>query len=130
MTVQGTIQWGQDDVAVVDSADAFDELLARLEAEAHHHPIMIDVIASDGRTLVLGLGRNKAVLSLAGPDGSLPYFASVGDEDAEGDISFDYHGEATDFQLRHAVPIRVARTAATQFLSEPGLPNALRWEEV
>jgi hypothetical protein len=130
MMLQGTIQWGQDGVAVVDSTEAFDELLARLEAEAHRHPIMIDVIASDGRSLVLGLGRNKAVLSLAGPDGSPPYLASVGDEDAEGDISFEYHGEATDFQSRHAVPIRVARTAAAQFLSEPRLPDAVRWEEV
>lgn len=75
-------------------------------------------------------GRNKAVLSLAGPDGSPPYFASVEDEDAKGDISFGYHGEATDFRLRHTVPISLARTAAVQFLSEPGLPDAVCWEEV
>jgi Immunity protein Imm1 len=130
MTVQGTIQWGQDDVAAVDSADAFDDLLARLEARARHQPIMIDVIASDGRSLVLGLGRSKTVLSLAGPDGSPPYFVSVGDEDAEGDISFEYHGETTDFRLRYAVPIQVARAAAAQFLSERGLPDAVRWEEI
>jgi len=130
MTLQGTIQWGQNDVAVVDSADAFNELLTRLEAEARRRPILIDVIASDGRSLALGLGRNQAVLSLAGPEGSPPYFASVGDEDARGDISFEYHGELTAFRLRNAVPISSACTAARQFLSQPGLPDAVRWEEV
>jgi len=130
MTVQGTIQWGRGDIAVVDSADAFAELLTRLEADAHRCPIMIDVISGDGRSLALGLGRNKTVLSLTGPDGSPPYFASAGDENVEGEISFEYHGEATFFPLRHAVPISSARTAAAQFLSEPGLPHAVRWEEV
>ncbi|MBO0806904.1 MAG: hypothetical protein J2P32_01190 [Actinobacteria bacterium] len=62
--------------------------------------------------------------------GAPPYYASVGDEDAKGHISFGYHGEATDFRLRHAVPISSARTAAVQFLSEPGLPDAVCWEEV
>jgi hypothetical protein len=126
MTLQGMAQWGQNDIAVVDSADAVTELLTRLEAEAYGHPIMIDVIASDGRSLALGLGRNKAVLSLAGPDGSSPYLASVGDENTGGDISFDYHGEATDFKSRNAVPISSARMAAAQFLSKPGLPDAVR----
>jgi hypothetical protein len=130
MTLQGTVQWGQNDIAAVDSADAFTELLRRLEAEAHGHPIMIDVIAGDGRSLALGLGRRKAVLSFAGPDGSPPYFASVGDENAGSDLSFDYHGEVTDFKSRNAVPVSSARMAATQFLSEPGLPGVVRWEQV
>lgn len=130
MTLQGTIQWGQGDVAVVDSAEAFDELLARLQTLACRHPFLIDLIASDGRSLVLGLGRDKAVLSLAGPEGSPPYFASIGDESAEGDMSFNYHGEPTDFRLCHVVPILAARMAATQFLSEPELPEAVRWVEI
>lgn len=130
MTLQGTIQWGHNDIAVVDSPNAFNDLIKRLDAEAKRHPIMIDVIAGDGRSLALGLGRDQTVLSLAGPQGSPPYYASVGNENAEGDISFDYHGERTDFQLRHAVPNSAARTAAVQFMFEPGLPNAVHWEEV
>jgi Immunity protein Imm1 len=130
MTLQGTIQWGQNEFAVVDSPDAFGELVTCLQGRADPRPIMIDVIASDGRSLTLGLGRAKAVLSLAGPDGSPPYYASMGDENAEGDISFEYHGQTTDFQLRHAVPVAAARAAVVQFLTEQGLPDAVRWEEV
>lgn len=130
MTLQGTIQWGRNHVAVVDTPDAFGELVANLEDSAARHPIMIDVIASDGRSLTLGLGRAQAVLSLAGPNGSPPYYASIGDEDAEGDISFEYHGQVTDFQLRHAVPVEAARAAAVQFLTEQELPGAVRWEEI
>jgi hypothetical protein len=130
MTLQGTVRWGRKDIAVVDSADGLTQLLTRLEAGAHSHPIMIDLIASDGRSLALGLGRSKAVLSIAGPDGSPPYFASVGDENAGDDISFDYFGEVTDFKSHNAVPVSSARAAATQFLSEPGLPRSVRWEEV
>jgi immunity protein Imm1 of predicted polymorphic toxin system len=130
LTLQGTIQWGQNNVAVVDSADAFNDLITRLEAEAQLRPIMIDVIAGDGRSLALGIGRDKTVLSLVGAKGSPPYYASVGDENAQGDISFDYGGQGTDFRLRHAVPISAARTAAVQFLSGSGLPDAVRWEEV
>jgi hypothetical protein len=130
ITLQGTVQWGQNKVAAVDSPAAFDELITALEAEASYRPIMIDVIASDGRSLTLGLGREKAVLSLAGPSGSPPYYASIGDENAQGDISFEYYGEVTDFQLRHAVPAPAARAAAAQFLAEQGLPDAVLWEEV
>lgn len=130
MTLQGTVQWGRNEVAVVDSSHALKDLITRLEGDAKSRPIMVDVIANDGRSLTLGLGRDKAVLSLAGPRGALPYYASVGDENAEGDISFDYYGQRTDFQLRHAVPNSEALVAAEQFLSEPGLPNAVRWEEV
>ncbi len=90
---------------------------------------MVDVIASDGRSLGLGLGRDKSVLSIAGPHGSLPYFVSVGDSSAEGRITFDYGGEETEFHMRNAVPIAYARMAVLQFLTEPGLPNAVYWEE-
>lgn len=130
MTLQGTIQWGQNEVAVVDSPAALNDLITRLESEVNRRPIMIDVIAADGRSLALGLGREKSVLSLAGPEGSPPYYASVGDESVKGDITFEYYGQMTHFQLRHAVPISAARIASVQFLSESGLPNAVRWEEV
>lgn len=130
MTLQGTVRWRRDDIAVVNSADALTRLLTQLEAGARSHPIMIDVIAGDGRSLALGLGRSKTVLSIAGPDGAPPYFASVGNENAGDDISFDYYGDVTGFKSYNAVPISSARAAATQFLSEPGLPRAVRWEEV
>lgn len=131
MTFRGTIKWGrQGDLAVVDSAEAFNHLVTRIEAEARRHPFMIDIVAGDGRGLALGIGRDKTVLSLVGVMGSPPYYASVGDENAEGTISFDYGGQRTDFRLRHAVPVLAARTAAVQFLSESGLPDAVRWAEV
>jgi hypothetical protein len=130
MTVRATIQWGHGDSAVVDSMEAFEELLAKLEAGARHHPFMMTVIASDGRSLAVGLGRNEAVLSLTGPNGSLPYFASVGTEGTEGFISFEFGGESSGFPLRHAVPMQDARRAVEQFLCVPGLPGAVSWEEI
>lgn len=130
MTLQATVKWGHGNGAVVDSADAFTELLTRLEAEAYGHPMMINITTSDKRSLVLGLGRNKSVLSLVGPEGSLPYFASIGDEATGDDIWFDYHGHPTDFKSRNAVPISSARVAAAQFLSGAELPDAVLWEEI
>jgi hypothetical protein len=130
MTLQGTAHWQRHNRAVVDSTDAFDALFTRLEAGSSDHPIMVDLVASDGRCLVVGLGGDKAVLSLDGLDGAPPYYATVGDVDAEGDITFDYGGEATVIQMRHAVPVQAARAAAAQFLREPGLPDSVRWEEV
>jgi hypothetical protein len=130
MTFQGTILWGSSDAAVVDSPNAFYDLIRQLDAEVKVRPVMVDIIAGDGRSLALGLGRTQTVLSLTGPQGSPPYYASLGDGNVEGSISFDYHGESTDFQLRHAVPNSVARTAAVQFMSGLGLPKAVRWEEI
>ncbi len=129
MTLQATLQWSRNVIAVADSAEGLSELLSEIESKAHDHPIMVDVIASDGRSLGLGLGRDKSVLSIAGPHGSLPYFVSVGDSSAEGRITFDYGGEETEFHMRNAVPIAYARMAVLQFLTEPGLPNAVYWEE-
>jgi Immunity protein Imm1 len=129
MKFNGTVQWGQNDTVVVDSADGFNELLAEIESQAQSHPIMIDIITDDARSLVLGLGRDMSVLSIAGANGSLPYFASVGDVNARGEITFDYYGEETKFHMRNAVSIASARAAALQFLREPGLPSAVSWEK-
>lgn len=130
VTLQGTAQWGPDNHAIVDSEDALDALFARLEAGASGYPIMVGLVASDGRSLVIGVAGDKAVLSLDCQNGAPPYFASVGDEDAAGEIWFDYGGEATVIQVRHAVPVPAARAAAAQFLREPGLPDSVSWEEV
>lgn len=130
MISRGAVHLGKHNVADIDSIEAFDELIAQLETKARSHPVMIDIIADDGRGLTLGLGRDMTVLSLTGRDGDPPYYASLGNEHTEGMISFDYGGEKTNFRLRHAVPFRTAHTAVIQFLSQPGLPEAVRWEEV
>jgi hypothetical protein len=70
MTLQGTVRWGANELALVDSSHALKDLIPRLEDDAKSRPVMVDVIANDGRSLTLGLGRDKAVLSLAGPRGA------------------------------------------------------------
>lgn len=53
---------GDHSDAVVSSNDSLLELLTQLEVRVRNRPFVIDIIASDGRSLALGLGRDRAVL--------------------------------------------------------------------
>jgi len=122
------VQWDADK-AELTSPEQVEDMLDRLTAKATDRPMIAVVLSPSGKSLSLGLGRNLSVVEYqmtADP----PYFASVGNPSAHGLLTYEYSGEETEFEMRHAVPIEAARRAVAEFLKSDERPVSLNWEEV
>ena len=128
----GEAGWGWLDGEKVESISEFDSLLNRYETNAikYKYPIVIELISPSGDSLGIGLGRAESLLVYV--PGSLlpPYYSSVGEVQAEGEIVFYHCGEPTEYPRRNAIPVGLARDAVRSFFTEGKLPDFVKWEEV
>jgi hypothetical protein len=90
---------------------------------------MVVVISAKGRSIALGLGREESVVQYQAADDP-PYYASIGVDRLTGLVLFDYGGQETEFDRRHAVAIADARHAVAEFARTDQRPRSLKWELV
>jgi hypothetical protein len=126
------LRWTPDgDATEVATVEALDALLDRLSAEAARgRPFMVELIASNGDLLSMGLGRPRSVLSYTPASLDPPYLASHGGQAGDELLVFDYAGEPTEFPVGQAVPMSTAREAFRRFLVTGTLPDTIEWEDV
>jgi Immunity protein Imm1 len=126
------LRWTPDgDATEVATVEALDALLDRLSAEAARgRPLMVELTASNGDLLSMGLGRPKSVLSYTPASLDPPYFASHGHQASDQLLVYDYAGEPTEFPVRQAVPISAAREGFRRFFVTGTLPDTIEWEDV
>ncbi len=105
-------------------------VLSDLNERAREKPFMAELSNFAGDTLALGLGRDESILSWVAANGDPPYYASKGDEHADGTVVFYYRGTWSEFPRWSAVPIESAFAAMRQFFETEQLPNSITWEEV
>lgn len=122
--------WGESDEAVVTDADELDALLDRLTREAESgEPFIVELVAGDGASLSMGLGRPLSVLNYVPASLDPPYLQSLGQGDSEEPLVFRYRGEWSEFAPESAVPTERARAALQQFLNTESVPDSIDWEE-
>src|SRR5262245_48719868 len=108
-----TVEWNSHSEQV-ESATDVDRLLDRLHVLFVSDPRMVIVSFETGESLSIGLGREITVLCSTGPDKNPPYYVSRGAV-VDGTIEFLFGGEWTEYLLKNAVPISVAREAIRRF---------------
>src|SRR4051794_10840189 len=105
------VQWSLDigspsprsRATVVPGEHELESVLDEIEHDAPQ-PVMVELVASDGARLGVGLGASNSVLAF-NPSPEPPYFISVGDPDAaEEDPVFYLHGHWTEFPASALVP--------------------------
>ena len=80
--------------------------------------------------LAIGVGGPLSVLNFVGSSGDPPYFTSLGDPSATGTMTFVFSGEKSEFPLRNAIPIEMARQAIRMFAVTGERPmTTVQWEE-
>jgi len=103
------------------------EKLEDMNSQCAANPTIVELIAPDGATLVIGVGGRQSYLSYIHPAG-WPAFTSVGDPAAEGVMPFSVNGCYTELQRRCAIPHAVAFEAAAAFFETGNQPPVICWE--
>jgi hypothetical protein len=125
-----TITWSDQEVRT-DAIDEVEAVLDRVDtASRSGQAILVTVQRVDGRSLSIGLGRDLSVLTYVGSASNPPYFVSARPCDADGTITFFFHGHASEFHLRNAISAPSARRAMHAFCITGSLSTDVGWEEV
>jgi hypothetical protein len=104
------------------------EIHERLKQET---PALVTIERDQGDdSLSIGLGLDLSVLNYTGPNGDPPYYTSGGGDDVDLPIAFQYEGEWSEFPLRNAVAVTLARTAVAHYCQTGELTHEVRWEPV
>lgn len=126
-----TISWDNHQERV-DSIEGVERLLDHLhECFSKAGPTLVTVErANGGDSLTIGLGAEFSVLNFVRGNKNPPYFSSSGGNGADETISFLFGGQWSEYPLRNAVPLPVARAAMTRFCETGELSKNVVWEEV
>ena len=90
----------------------------------------MEVISPTGDSLSIGIGSDMSILHFVAASGDPPYYASVGDEDADDVVVFEFRGEFTEYPRRQCIPTDQARQVVREFVDKGTLSRDIRWEEV
>ena len=116
-------RWGVGERTVV----SVDDLSAAMMAiENGGQPTMLFLEEPGGPTLVLGIGLSESVLTFVETDGAS--FHSRGDVSRKGRLQFWCRDQLDEFMEEMAVPLEVARRAASEFVRTKARPTAVLWE--
>jgi hypothetical protein len=125
------IWWNQSirEVASLDEvATTIDDLHLRFKDAL---PTLVSVEREPGGpSLSIGLGLDDCVLNYMGPEGDPPYYTSVGQGQADQDISFQFGGTWSEFPSHHALPFSVGRMVLLEFCATGERSDRIEWEEV
>jgi Immunity protein Imm1 len=121
--------WGSDREAEIGTVDELDAIVDRLHSEAESQPFVVELVAENGATLSVGLGRPVTVVNYLAESGDPPYLQSLG-EDATDELVFDYRGDWSEYPPESAVPVEVGRQALREFFATGRPPKTLTWQEV
>lgn len=122
--------WGTSGQAGVSSVEDLDRLLDRLTRDAKNtEPFIVELVADDGSTLSIGLGRELSVVNYVSASLDPPYLQSVGDGDNQEDLVFYYRSDWSEFALDSAVPAARAKAALRRFFETAELPDNIDWKE-
>jgi hypothetical protein len=124
---QWQIRWGEGDRRSVATLAELDAVLDELGQASEL--ILVEVVSPNGSSLAICLGGSETFLNYVPADRDPPYLSSVGDQDAEGTIEFQFSGEWSECPRRHVVPIASGRDAVRHFFQTSELSSSILWEE-
>jgi hypothetical protein len=125
------VEWcdreGRRSRAIAADADDAVDVLHRVASSGQ--PILVDFIQAGGRSLTVGVGRDRSVLCFQSAwDG--PNFWSIGSDDGPDTTYFWYGGTQSEFADRQLVSKAVAESALREYIRTGELPGSLEWEAV
>lgn len=89
-------------------------------------PTLLFLSATDGKTLVVGIGWEESVLGYM--EKGRVSLHSLGDPERKGALSFEGLTEPSEYSLEMAIPEPVALEAAKEFLKTGARPAGVTWE--
>jgi hypothetical protein len=117
---------------VVESLEDLDTVLDRLHEEAgtSPEPFIATVSRPSGDCLGVGMGREETALGYVAANQQPPYYSSLGDPEAEGNLVFFLGSHYTEFPRRSAIPTEGARRVIREFVRTGQLSQTVQWVQV
>ena len=84
----------------------------------------IELVGTDGSSLVVGVAGERAVLLFTDADGAAAHSVADGEASPDSGVVFDYFGSYTELPGTYAVPVGVAVEAADGFATGARPPVA------
>ncbi len=122
------IQWNGDSEAEVASIAELDALLDQIHSTGCAVMAVVESPAN-GDSLAIGLGRTVSVLNFVPGTGDPPYFSSVGADERDESVEFNFMGEQSEFPMRNTISVESARIAMREFFETGKLATSVEWEE-
>jgi hypothetical protein len=128
----GTLQYSRDDPAVeIHNARELDDWLDKLTHSCDKEYPAIFRLYTHGYQVEIGLGLPESFVQMEHESGLPPYFLTLGDTAAEGDVSFYLFGDHhVKFPRRHLIPIDLARRVVHVFFETGERSEAVGWEKL
>lgn len=122
------VQWSENGETEVASVDELDAVLDGLHNAGL--PLLVVVESSNqGDSLAIGLGRNVSVLNFVCGTGEPASFTSLGLDERDEPVEFNFMGAQSEFPLRNTIPVAVARQALREFIQTGGRTSSITWEQ-
>jgi hypothetical protein len=130
-TIAATIICSSDEPATaISSVHELDQWLERLAGMCSPKSPHIFRLCAHGYSVDLAFGLAESFVSLEHESGMPPYFTTLGDATAEGEVEFYLFGaHRTKVPRRNLIPMTQARQVVREFLETGSRSTSVRWEK-
>jgi RHS repeat-associated protein len=113
----------------VDSAEALRSIVHDMQRRP---PFLSELIGTNGRKLLLGLGSADGCVQFSSTDGAPPYLMALqkGPKPEEGEQNFLMGDTPTPVPRRYCLPMETVTEIAAVFLESGELASNVEWEEI
>ncbi|SRR6266700_7313985 len=113
--------------AVLEDPEALRTIVQDMQSRA---PFLAELIGTNGRTLLLGLGCSDGCVQFSSTDGTPPYLMAVRDNAEQGEQDFLICNTPTPVPRRYCLPMQRVAEIAAAFLEHGERYSDVEWEEI
>lgn len=123
---QQLVTWSEDQSTVVTTVDELELVLDQLVLDyCPEQPIIITIDGPKGESIYSGIGAQSFVSSC-----EPPYLTTVGDNLADGEVEFFFHGHHSPITYRNLIQLEVSKKIVKEFFISGQLPFWQVWEPI
>jgi hypothetical protein len=114
--------------AMLEDPEALRTMVQSMQSRA---PFLAELIGTNGRTLLLGLGCSDGCVQFSSTDGAPPYLMAVRNNAyQEGEQDFLISSTPTPVPRRYCLPMQRVAEIAVAFLENGERSSDVEWEEI
>ncbi len=123
------IEDGSKTLFEITTIEELEKSLYKIKNELKDKNIIIILVHPEGHLMYIGISKSYGYLNYHDGSEEPPYYSSIGDEDAEGELNFYLNGFLSEIPLKNCIPFELLVNAINEYFKTSELPNIIKWEE-